>query len=1124
MKLKRTFRTLLFAAPLVLLVIPLWFVRGWFGGPAPTSIADPSFEETQPKNRFGHVFAKWGGWIYDGDCEFRVSDIAHTGKHSLLMVGSNQPKIRAWPTPQLQLPPGRYRVTAYLRGLEIGVGAYGMTTEFMFDEKYIPLKKNGTFGWTKLTFVGDITKKREVAHPSFGLLAPGFLWVDDVTLEKVGLDVPLTPEPVWGPEESKIAPPGPLGNRPVHCPLCGYRNNPEWGKCFGCGTSLTESQPAVDRPDGQSITSFESANPFAGGAIVEQHATDGKKALRLDKGFISMDRPQSWTGYDYLKADFYSPAAKPMELTIEIRDAQTTDYWTRVNFTTVVPPGQSTLTLPTNLYVGEKSRPGRALLRDRITRLVFSIGDHPAGPLFVDNVRLERDTETAKVRFDGLYAFDVGPAGSPLMDGFTPLDDGKQYSPSRGFGWKNVRIWRGFNALQPDPLYQDFLCVEAGGLAIDVPNGRYHVFVNMDSPSGYWGEVQKYRKRALILEGKRFEDRMNFRSFKDRYYRHFGHDDLPSHDTFDTYQIPYFQEKRQVVDVRDGQLNIDFEGSDWACCVSAIIVFPDDKRAEGERFLEYVRERRRFHFNNAFKRVLPPITGEEPTPTALERDRGFIPFVRDFMKDVNVQDRPLPGERVEKLTPAAFAGELTPIVVSMYPLQDLGKVTVDISDLDGPGTSRIPKQSVRLGYVEHRLSRVTDDGAVYTIAPRWVIPQASAPVPKGVTRSFWLTMRTPADAAPGVYRGSVRVDSEQGGSYAWPVEFTVLPGKLDEVDIPAGPWGHTINLPWFEDETAQWNTIMADNSLKRLKSYGFTTATGLPMLTYRGFRGGAPQIDFTQADQQMKLFRANGFQQPVVTYCPLIGLDLYYRDENAMRAAGFSNYAQFVRSVFGSIQQHAVRANWLPVYWNIADEPLGDDLIRAAENAEAYRQAFPGGPPLFTGASSMKGSDRSNPHFRLSKALHVANWHDHDDASVQLLRESGGHWAFYNSGNRWSYGVYMYKVAKERDMKFRVAWHWNNVAGDPYYALDCREDDFAWCNSTPEGELVPSVMFERLREGLGDYRRLLTLARLARDNPEAANLLREILTPIRIGQLDIRDVNDYARTRDRMNAVIAKTP
>ena len=205
-----------------------------------------------------------------------------------------------------------------------------------------------------------------------------------------------------------------------------------------------------------------------------------------------------------------------------------------------------------------------------------------------------------------------------------------------------------------------------------------------------------------------------------------------------------------------------------------------------------------------------------------------------------------------------------------------------------------------------------------------------------------------------------------------------------------------------------------------------------------------------------------------------------------MTAAGFKDYAGFIKAIYSEIQNHADRNGWIPVYYNLGDEPGGDALVRSAENAEAYRRAFPKGPPFFTAATQLHGQRPQNPHFRLSKALHVPAWNDHDEASVDLIHQVGGDWAFYNGGNRWTYGTYMYKAAKQYGMKFRLAWHWNVVAGDPYYALDCREDDYAWCNSSPDGQLIPSVEFERLREGLDDYRRLLTLSRLATENPGSA--------------------------------------
>jgi hypothetical protein len=147
---------------------------------------------------------------------------------------------------------------------------------------------------------------------------------------------------------------------------------------------------------------------------------------------------------------------------------------------------------------------------------------------------------------------------------------------------------------------------------------------------------------------------------------------------------------------------------------------------------------------------------------------------------------------------------------------------------------------------------------------------------------------------------------------------------------------------------------------------------------------------------------------------------------------------------------------------------------------------------------------------------------------VKLLQDAGGDWAFYNDGSRWTYGVYMYKAARQYGMKFRLAWHWNAVAGDPYYALDCREDDYAWCNCSPEGELIPAVQFERLREGLDDYRRLVTLARLAKERAgseaarEAEKLLAEVLAGFELGDREPKGIGSFAALRDRLDTAIEK--
>ena len=82
-----------------------------------------------------------------------------------------------------------------------------------------------------------------------------------------------------------------------------------------------------------------------------------------------------------------------------------------------------------------------------------------------------------------------------------------------------------------------------------------------------------------------------------------------------------------------------------------------------------------------------------------------------------------------------------------------------------------------------------------------------------------------------------------------------------------------------------------------------------------------------------------------------------------MTAAGFTDYAAFVKAVYTQVQRHAEQRGWLPVYYNLGDEPIGDDLVRSAENAEAYRQAFPAGPALLHCGQQLQRQRRQRSAF-----------------------------------------------------------------------------------------------------------------------------------------------------------------
>ena len=238
--------------------------------------------------------------------------------------------------------------------------------------------------------------------------------------------------------------------------------------------------------------------------------------------------------------------------------------------------------------------------------------------------------------------------------------------------------------------------------------------------------------------------------------------------------------------------------------------------------------------------------------------RGFVAFTRDYMQDIYYNDQPSAGEVLTRaagqqhtpLTGSAFAGEQEPMTFALAPLEDLGRVKVYVGDLVSP-TAHIPAADITAAVVSNRLSRVTMEGSVYTISPRLLMPQDQVVMSDGNTRWFWITVRVPADAAPGVYKGKLSILPEKvlprldanltenvwlntADFIAIPVEFTVRKGTLDAVDIPAGPWGYTIDLPWFGDaDTRAWDDSLAAASLARLREYGFTSFSGMPSVSYR---------------------------------------------------------------------------------------------------------------------------------------------------------------------------------------------------------------------------------------------------------------------------------------------------
>ncbi len=147
-------------------------------------------------------------------------------------------------------------------------------------------------------------------------------------------------------------------------------------------------------------------------------------------------------------------------------------------------------------------------------------------------------------------------------------------------------------------------------------------------------------------------------------------------------------------------MNLDFRGENFACSVSAVVIYPAAKAAQGRQFLDYVVQKRRFFFDNYFHRILHKPTGDPLRPTAAETRRGYVVFTRDTMQDVYYNDTPSQRrDRGAGAAASASPARYEPLTVAIYPLADLGTghaSSVERPDRPGHDPRRQDRGGLRL--------------------------------------------------------------------------------------------------------------------------------------------------------------------------------------------------------------------------------------------------------------------------------------------------------------------------------------------------------------------------------------------------------------------------------------------
>lgn len=702
-----------------------------------------------------------------------------------------------------------------------------------------------------------------------------------------------------------------------------------------------------------------------------------------------------------------------------------------------------------------------------------------------------------------ILKFDFERTGTAkTFEGFTSVTAVTDYKPEVGYGWVGAsgpatnawleeRVWkqgdRGIHGCvranaMIDALAEDY-CTSSVPFVVDLPNGTYHVWVMV----GDWGAFEFYPRDSytVLAQGKEMarKDRSTREKFMAEFLANKYVDYAPRQDLFEIYVTPRFQEARGVAEVTDGKLKIevrlDAGPGQYGGPINGVVVYPDAQKEEGEKFLAELKAKRKAAFDKNFSYPEVKAAYVEGV-TNEERDRGFVLFPTPA--DGRVTPSTGAGRRETRLVSLdgfATLGEYEPLTFCFTPYNErlvLGRATLTVTALVGPKGDRISESDIQVGYVKylHEYQRSARPPVVQPVAGlvmdrNWLVAADR------VTRQFWVTVHVPENAQGGTYKGTATVTTEGGGSAQVPVNFTVMPIKLDEVLGSVGlNWSFPEWPTWFNDNDAEWNLV--DRELAFMRAHNMTTVAA------GGFPLPIDNDDTAKFEQFVKLYQKHKY--PGIFYHA--GIMNFYANATLRSQFGDPYQKAWQDAYCATIRKFDVVARKLgqkttysigdettndggegTAYWvgKVTKEQLSD--LSIASDINGYRELMLMAPNIDVAGfnNGWQGGYRTNRPRRLItrdvvqrvKALGCAPW-------------------YINGGvGRYPFGLFYWK-STQWGLEGKVEWHYYASTSDPYNPFDAQQKNSFGSLVYPD--MVPTVTMEGSREGIDDCRYLMTLQRL----------------------------------------------
>ena len=797
----------------------------------------------------------------------------------------------------------------------------------------------------------------------------------------------------------------------------------------------------------------------------------GHQGLHAD---ASTGLAPDWSKFDVVKIECINPASKNIAVNLQLRDTLEKGYWSWHNRYVALTPGENIIQFAiADLWRGEVLRNDMPGSLDPKNITALHIMNESDSEIFVSSVRLE-SFSAPKVEIPGLKAFKVGPAKAPGFPGFTKINENDHYAKEKGYGWLKANFGRIDDRMHPDALFRSYISCMDAELAVDIPNGKYRVHLQLEDP-GYWEFMQNYTQRQVVAEGKTvIDEKMDGAEFQRRYFLNQDTEDTPSEDPFEKYV-----EQRQPwssfdVDVADGQLNLAFHSPDsYGNTLSAVVIYPAEHSEKGKDFLAYLKTVRRFDWAQRWKPASKPPTAPVFTGAAAAdaaRD-GFVLYSisPDGGEERNSYNRaPADSELISALELTASRGEIEPVCFGLRPAKPLGKVDVLLSPLKNAAGATLPPECAAVWVGRYRFSRSGgDQSGMYEVRERELrlFNRSEADILRfdnGMARRFWINVQIPEDTAAGDYNGVVTIKTQNGGQRALPLHIRVLPIVLPEPGHLFAMYGAVLMPPAYYPEMKAERPKRLEALYRDLRSHGINYVRDLDVQA-SWVNGKAVVSNVESVDRELGILKKLGFTIATVAAPSGCGLDEL---ASGGPVKGVPQ-AQFIAGWHKELNEIYKAHGWPKPYFCYGDEPnLPETLNKLTAINKAVHAVA---PDVWMGIAYHIQSPEG---YELLKTLDVHDFKSFCKVEDFKKAKAAGKFLLNcNVGdNRAAFGLREWRAMKERQTDGCITYSYTGNHVDCYYALDGREDDYMKAPPRRDGSFETTPHWEHIREGVDDFR------------------------------------------------------